>query len=152
MKQLIENLIKKSIETINPDNTVNVDNIRIDRTKDRAHGDFATNIAMLLAKPLKQAPRQIAQSIIDNLPKDEHISKVEIAGPGFINFFINKSSIADALEQMIVIGHGARRMSSRELKLEVESLTKMKKEEFERKQEKSRNYLLEDIQNYKEDE
>ena len=69
MKQLIENLIKKSIETINPDNTVNVDNIRIDRTKDRAHGDFATNIAMLLAKPLKQAPRQIAQSIIDNLPK-----------------------------------------------------------------------------------
>ena len=100
MKQLIENLIKKSIETINPDNSVNVDNIRIDRTKDRAHGDFATNIAMLLAKPLKQAPRQIAQSIIDNLPKDEHISKVEIAGPGFINFFINKSSIADALEQM----------------------------------------------------
>lgn len=100
MKQLIENLIKKSIETINPDNTVNVDNIRIDRTKDRAHGDFATNIAMLLAKPLKQAPRQIAQSIIDNLPKDEHISKIEIAGPGFINFFINKSSIADALEQM----------------------------------------------------
>ena len=50
MKQLIENLIKKSIETINPDNSVNVDNIRIDRTKDRAHGDFATNIAMLLAK------------------------------------------------------------------------------------------------------
>lgn len=59
---------------------------------------------------------------------------------------------SDALEQMIVIGRGARRMSSRELKLEVESLTKMKKEEFERKQEKSRNYLLEDIQNYKEDE
>lgn len=56
---------------------------------------------------------------------------------------------SDALEQMIVIGRGARRMSSRELKLEVESLTKMKKEEFERKQAKSRNFLLEDVKNYK---
>lgn len=55
---------------------------------------------------------------------------------------------SDALEQTIVIGRGARRMSSRELKLEVEALTKMKKEEFERKQEKSRNFLLEDIKNY----
>ena len=56
---------------------------------------------------------------------------------------------SDALEQTIVIGRGARRMSSRELKLEIESLTKMKKEEFERKQEKSRNFLLEDVKNYK---
>lgn len=55
---------------------------------------------------------------------------------------------SDALEQMIVIGHGARRMSSRELKLEVESLTSRQKEEFDRKQEKSRNFLLEDIQNF----
>ena len=49
---------------------------------------------------------------------------------------------------MIVIGRGARRMSSRELKLEVESLVKTKKEEFERKQEKNHNLLLEDIQKY----
>lgn len=56
---------------------------------------------------------------------------------------------SDALEQMIVIGRGARRMSSRELRLEVESLTKTQKEEFERKQERSHNLLLEDIQNYK---
>lgn len=55
---------------------------------------------------------------------------------------------SDALEQMIVIGHGARRMSSRELKLEVESLTSRQKEEFDRKQTKSRNFLLEDIQNF----
>lgn len=59
---------------------------------------------------------------------------------------------SDALEQMIVIGRGARRMSSRELFLEVENLTRNKKAEFERKQEKSRNFLLEDIKNYKNDE
>lgn len=55
---------------------------------------------------------------------------------------------SDALEQMIVIGRGARRMSSRELKLEVESLVKIKKEEFERKQERNHNLLLEDVKKY----
>ena len=103
MKQIIENLIKESIAAINKDGAISQDllnNIRVDRTKDRTHGDFATNIAMILAKPLKQNPRQIAQSIIDNLPKDSHISNVEIAGPGFINFFANKDSIADALKAM----------------------------------------------------
>lgn len=103
MKQLIENLLKQSIDAINSDGAISADllkNIRVDRTKERSHGDFATNIAMMLAKPLKQNPRQIAQSLIDNLPKDDHISKVEIAGPGFINFFVNKNSIATALEAM----------------------------------------------------
>lgn len=56
---------------------------------------------------------------------------------------------SDALEQTIVIGQGARRISSRELLLEVEFLTKNQKEEFDRKQKKSRNYLLEDVKNYK---
>ena len=81
MKQLIENLIKNSISSLDKDGSVNpnlVANIRVDRTKDRAHGDFATNIAMILAKPLKKNPRQIAEDIIASLPKDDHISKVEI--------------------------------------------------------------------------
>ena len=103
MKQLIENLIKNSISSLDKDGSVNpnlVANIRVDRTKDRAHGDFATNIAMILAKPLNKNPRQIAEDIIDSLPKDDHISKVEIAGPGFINFFVNKDAISKALKDM----------------------------------------------------
>ena len=103
MKQLIENLIKNSISSLDKDGSVNpnlVANIRVDRTKDRAHGDFATNIAMILAKPLKKNPRQIAEDIIASLPKDDHISKVEIAGPGFINFFVNKDAISKALKNM----------------------------------------------------
>ena len=103
MKQIIEKLIRESISSINKDNSITpelLNNIRVDRTKDRAHGDFASNIAMMLAKPLKKNPRQIAQDIIDNIPSDPHISKIEIAGPGFINFFANKASIADALEEM----------------------------------------------------
>ncbi len=103
MKQLIENLIKNSISSLDKDGSVNpnlVANIRVERRKDRAHGDFATNIAMILAKPLKKNPRQIAEDIIDSLPKDDHISKVEIAGPGFINFFVNKDAISKALKDM----------------------------------------------------
>ena len=103
MKQLIENLIKNSISSLDKDGSVNpnlVANIRVDRTKDRAHGDFATNIAMILAKPLKKNPRQIAEDIIASLPKDDHISKVEIAGPGFINFFVNNDAISKALKDM----------------------------------------------------
>ncbi len=103
MKQLIENLIKNIISSLDKDVSVNpnlVANIRVDRTKDRAHGDFATNIAMILAKPLKKNPRQIAEDIIASLPKDDHISKVEIAGPGFINFFVNKDAISKALKDM----------------------------------------------------
>lgn len=103
MKQLIENLIKNSISSLDKDGSVNpnlVANIRVDRTKDRTHGDFATNIAMILAKPLKKNPRQIAEDIIASLPKDDHISKVEIAGPGFINFFVNKDAISKALKDM----------------------------------------------------
>ena len=103
MKQLIENLIKSSISALNTEGVIApelLNNIRVDRTKDRAHGDFATNIAMMLSKSLKKNPREVAQCIIDNLPADEKISKVEIAGPGFINFFVNKDSTAKALEAM----------------------------------------------------
>jgi len=63
--------------------------IHIDATKDKAHGDYATNLAMMLAKPTGMAPRDLAAMIVDLLPKDSIIHKVEIAGPGFINFFVD---------------------------------------------------------------
>ena len=64
----------------------------LDRPKSADHGDFATNLAMQLAKPLKQNPRAIAESIIQNLPASPYIAKAEIAGAGFINFFLNAGS------------------------------------------------------------
>lgn len=64
--------------------------IQLDNPKDEKHGDITTNVALTLAKELKQKPRDIAQSIIDNLElNSEIISKVELAGAGFINFFIS---------------------------------------------------------------
>ena len=66
--------------------------------KDKSHGDFATNAAMLLTKQAKMKPRDIAQAIVDSLNKDSKlIEKVEIAGPGFINFYLSHSWMYDIL-------------------------------------------------------
>lgn len=63
--------------------------IQLERPKTAQHGDFSTNLAMLLAKPLRQSPRTIAENLIKELPASDFIQKVEIAGAGFINFFLN---------------------------------------------------------------
>ena len=66
--------------------------------KDKSHGDFATNAAMLLTKQAKMKPRDIAQAIVDSLNKDSKlIEKVEIAGPGFINFYLSQNWLYDIL-------------------------------------------------------
>ncbi|WP_044411535.1 arginine--tRNA ligase [Thiomicrospira microaerophila] len=62
--------------------------IQVDATKEKAHGDFATNLAMMLAKPAGMPPRALATKILALLPQDSVITRVEIAGPGFINFFV----------------------------------------------------------------
>jgi len=60
----------------------------IERTRDPTHGDFATNVALQLAKAAKRKPRELAQAIVAALPASDIVSRVEIAGPGFINFYL----------------------------------------------------------------
>ena len=72
--------------------------IQVENTRDKTHGDFASNIAMMLAKPAGMKPRDLAQKLIDALPADAQVSKVEIAGPGFLNFFQNSDALAQRLE------------------------------------------------------
>lgn len=74
--------------------------VQIERTKDKSHGDFASNIAMLLAKPARMNPRQIAQQIVDALPENAQIERVEIAGPGFINFFLSPAATQQVISQI----------------------------------------------------
>ena len=69
-----------------------VDNSTISRTKDQSHGDFASNLAMVAAKIAKKNPRELAQQIVALLPASDMISKVDIAGPGFINFFLDDNA------------------------------------------------------------
>ena len=95
MKQKIEELILKAIETLKAEGALDLEitpHITIERTRDSQHGDFASNLALMLAKPAKANPRELAIKIIAALPQNEAIIKVELAGPGFINFFINPNS------------------------------------------------------------
>ena len=78
--------------------------IRVDHTRDKAHGDFATNLAMMLAKPCGRAPRQLAEQIVAALPEAEWLVKVEIAGPGFINFFVEAASQFDVIPTVLAQG------------------------------------------------
>ncbi|MGH8308091.1 MAG: arginine--tRNA ligase [Gammaproteobacteria bacterium] len=84
----------------------------LERTRDRAHGDLATNVALTLAKHAGQKPRDLAQEIIAALPKSKLISKVEIAGPGFINFFLAPSAYHAELEQILTAGDAYGRNAS----------------------------------------
>ena len=71
--------------------------IMVENTKDKSHGDFATNLAMLLSKPMQKKPAEIAALIAAKIPTDNRIAKVEIAGPGFINFYANSDFLAEAI-------------------------------------------------------
>lgn len=62
--------------------------LTVERTRSPEHGHFASNLAMVLAKAARSNPRDLAQRIVDNLPDSTHVEKVEIAGPGFVNFFL----------------------------------------------------------------
>ncbi len=77
----------------------------VERTKDKSHGDFATNLALTLAKPAKANPRQIAEKIVSLLPQNGVIEKVEIAGPGFINFFLDESWLARQVSAALADPH-----------------------------------------------
>ncbi|HAI97764.1 MAG TPA: arginine--tRNA ligase, partial [Methylococcaceae bacterium] len=106
MKTRLASLLQQAIASLQNEGVLPADLdpvIKIEHTRDPSHGDYASNLAMMLAKPAKKNPREIAQSIIDHLPSDNDISRVDIAGPGFINFFINPLSqhavIRDILEQ-----------------------------------------------------
>ena len=103
LKELIESALASLISQQSLPADISSADVQLERTKDRSHGDFASNIAMVLAKPAKMNPRQIATLIVDALPQHEMIEKVEIAGPGFINFSLSASSrqqvVADVLKK-----------------------------------------------------
>jgi arginyl-tRNA synthetase len=102
LKQIITDLLLTAAKTLIED-TANL-NVVLERPKSADHGDFATNIAMQLAKPLRQNPRAIAESLIKALPQSEYIAKVEIAGAGFINFFLNTQSKQAVIQEILDAG------------------------------------------------
>jgi len=90
VKNQLRARIQQGIDTLRDRGIVPADlaspDFVVERPKDRSHGDFSTNAALLLAKPARTSPRAVAQALIDALPAGDDIAAVDIAGPGFLNF------------------------------------------------------------------
>ncbi|PAV47182.1 arginine--tRNA ligase [Pseudomonas sp. HAR-UPW-AIA-41] len=101
MKDSIRHLIQQALTRLTADGVLPEGLspvIQVENTKDKSNGDFASNIAMMLAKPAAMKPRDLAEKLVAALPADSQISKIEIAGPGFLNFFQNSDALAQRLE------------------------------------------------------
>jgi arginyl-tRNA synthetase len=101
MKVHIQQLLEQAIVCLIKQQIIPADiqpRINIDRTKDKSHGDYANNLALMLAKPAKQNPRHLAELIVANIPESTLVIKMEIAGPGFINFFINPNFLEKQID------------------------------------------------------
>ena len=101
MKDSIRALIQQALNRLSADGILPEGlnpAIQVENTRDKSNGDFASNIALMLAKPAGMKPRELAEKLVAALPADSQISKVEIAGPGFLNFFQNSDALAQRLE------------------------------------------------------
>ena len=76
----------------------------VERTKSRDHGDYATNVALLLAKAAGMKPRELAEALVDTLPSSQHVEKVAIAGPGFINFTLARGCRLGTVRRVFELG------------------------------------------------
>jgi arginyl-tRNA synthetase len=100
LEETIKEAISRAIQAKSLSGAV-PDSIKLERPKERSHGDYATSIALQIAKPMGKNPREVAQVIVDQLTGIENISKVEIAGPGFINLTLNRASQAQLVETIV---------------------------------------------------
>jgi arginyl-tRNA synthetase len=105
LKAQLVKLLTNAVDALQADGTLPADitpDIMIERTRDRAHGDFASNLALMLAKPARRKPRDIAEQIVSKLATDDAVVKVEIAGPGFINFFLGNAAWHAVVDDILV--------------------------------------------------
>ena len=103
MKQIINDLIAQALQALQQASQIPsaLDiNIQVTPAKEASQGDFASNIALTLAKPVGTAPRELAAAIVERLPQHDAIDRVEIAGPGFINFFVTSATSHAVLQRI----------------------------------------------------
>ena len=101
MKNIIKKLIKESLQQIDKKNNFSSEDIEVNSCKDKKFGDFSSNIAMKYANTYKENPRKLAEDIINKIKENDNIAKIEIAGPGFINFFISRNKKSEIIEKIL---------------------------------------------------
>lgn len=107
MKQLVEQLLAQALEALTKSGIIPFDldiDIKVDRTKEASHGDFASNLAMILAKPCRQSPRKLAELLITHIPPHKALDKIEVAGPGFLNFFMRSDALSEVVKAVLLQG------------------------------------------------
>ena len=107
MKATIEKLLGAALAAL-PDDVLPPEArnapIEVERTRDASHGDYACNVAMRHAKTARRSPRQLAEMIVAALPQDPSVLKVDIAGPGFINFHLSEAAYHSEIENILSRG------------------------------------------------
>ena len=100
MKKIITDLIKESLCKIDKAAGTSINNIEVNLCKDKKFGDFSSNVAMKYSSKFNESPRNFAEKIIGQINKNDNILKIEIAGPGFINFFVSKDSQFSVIDKI----------------------------------------------------
>jgi arginyl-tRNA synthetase len=104
MKQKIQQILTQVVAQLKQEGVIPAEaqpRINVENTRDKSHGDFATNLAMMLAKPAGMPPRELAAKMIALIPEDDVVTKVEMAGPGFINFFVKEQAKFAVVPQVL---------------------------------------------------
>lgn len=109
IKEQLQDVLKKEIHkavlSAKLTGREEVPEVVLETPKDKAHGDFATNMAMQLTRIARRNPREIASLLVEHIDKQAaHIKKIDIAGPGFINFFLDKSVLTDIVKTILSQG------------------------------------------------
>lgn len=107
MKQQLEQALQQAVNSLLSEHNIDAHvAVQLTRTKHKDHGDYASNVAMILAKPLKMAPRAISEFILQHVQWPDAVDSTEIAGPGFINIRLHKAAEADVLKKIVQQGEG----------------------------------------------
>lgn len=106
MRNFLIATLQSALQSLQQENRLNIAEyfVQIEPAKEKKFGDFASNVALVLAKKTGQKPRDLAEKIIAKLPASEKIAKVEIAGAGFINFFLSDSAFQNILPEILSQG------------------------------------------------
>ncbi|WNS75315.1 arginine--tRNA ligase [Bacillus sp. DTU_2020_1000418_1_SI_GHA_SEK_038] len=107
MQEKLKQEIKAAVIKANLATEEQIPNVILETPKEKAHGDYSTNMAMQLARVAKKAPKMIAEALIANFDKSQaSIEKMEIAGPGFINFYMDNSYLTNLIPAVLEAGDG----------------------------------------------
>lgn len=107
MREILENLISQAVNKLREDGMVPIETgieVTVEKTRDSRHGNFASNVAMVLAAHSEKTPRQLAESIVNCIPASDLVARIEVAGPGFINFFLNKNAYHQVVREILQAG------------------------------------------------